>query len=149
MTNITYQDDAGKKGKSVMSIDVNQEHLSGEDGWWDGYYSEDNIDDDHLKQSVDTMFKETQSRLESWLGNNQCIILMHDRQFRTNPDGSNPYIEKLSDFIQKCKAAGYVFDVLENHQNFTSASKNLRKQITTYYLLVIPISFGFLRHNRY
>ena len=97
-----------------MSVDVRNEHLANQDGWWDGYYNQANIGDDHLKESVDTIFSKIKPKLER---NSQCVLLMHDRQFRTNPDGSNPYIEKLTGFIKKCQDKGYKFDVLENYQN--------------------------------
>jgi peptidoglycan/xylan/chitin deacetylase (PgdA/CDA1 family) len=116
MTNVTYQNDSRKNHKSVMSIDVLNEHNNNEDGWWDGYYNESNVNDDRLKVTADKIFSMTRRKLSRCL-NCQCVILMHDRQFRTTPDGSNPYIEELAKFIQKCQQEGYKFDVLENYQS--------------------------------
>lgn len=116
MTNATYKDDPDNRNKSVMSVDVRNEHTRDEDGWWDGYYNEANVGDDHLKETVDILFSQTQSKLERWRGGGTCVILLHDRQFRSNPDGTNSYIEKLVEFIEKCKGEGYEFDVLENYQ---------------------------------
>lgn len=101
---------------SVMSDDVNKEHLKGEDGWWDGYYAKENEQDDRLEQSVETMFSKVNSYLDGYIwSKKQCVILLHDRQFRPNIDGSNPYVEKLEQFIKKCQDKGYTFDVLENY----------------------------------
>jgi len=102
-------------GGSTMSPDVRQEHLDGKDGWWDHYYSESHKDKDRPEESVQTLFNQTKSHLNGWTTGGQCVILMHDRQFRSNPDGSNPYIELLSNFIEKCKDEGFEFDILENY----------------------------------
>lgn len=103
------------KGGSNMSSDVRQEHLDGKNGWWDHYYSEENKDNDRPKESVEDIFNQTKSHLNGWTTGGRCVVLMHDRQFRSNPDGSNPYITQLGDFVSKCKDEGYEFDVLENY----------------------------------
>ena len=108
---------------SVMSKEVREEHLNNEDGWWDGYYKKSNKKDDHLDQSVNSMFSEIESELDLfWDGtrfesteDTKAIILLHDRQFRPDSNTSNPYIDSLEKLIKKCQAKGYQFDVLENY----------------------------------
>lgn len=110
---------------SRMSDDVRAEHLAGEDGWWDGYRRRSDDIHDHLQQSADTIFNRTRAHLNSWRDGTafesssdaKCVILMHDRQFRAPNNGgsSNPYIDALRAFIEKCQAEGYNFDVISNY----------------------------------
>jgi peptidoglycan/xylan/chitin deacetylase (PgdA/CDA1 family) len=109
---------------SDMSDDVRKEFLDGLNGWW-AYYGE-NKEKDRLSQSVDTMVDSVSDALDYfWDGtrfessnDRQVVILMHDRQFRSpDPESEeNEYIDQLLEFVAKCKAKGYVFDVLENYQ---------------------------------
>lgn len=101
---------------SDMSDAVNAENKrGGGDGFWDDYYTEEEKEKDRLIQSIDSIFSNLRSGVEGYWDDGKCILLMHDRQFRSHPDGSNPYVEKLEQLIKKCQDSGYKFDVLENY----------------------------------